>query len=187
MAPPIRRGGRFPVSLFGPPAPWDPVSELGYLRDRVGRLYDQITPRGPGQSPWQPDIEAGETEEFYLVKAELPGVARDNVELQVDEHSLSITGSVGEQQSEHTMPRRAGRFFYRTVLPRDIDTGKAQAAMKEGSWRSASPRPSRRPAGCRSAPGRSGQAGGGPGTSPGPQLLVSGHPPAGQRATFPAT
>ena len=47
MAQPIRRGSRFPVSLFEPTALWDPVSELEYLRDRMGRLYDQITPQGP--------------------------------------------------------------------------------------------------------------------------------------------
>ncbi len=132
MALPIRRGSRFPASLFEPTALWDPVSEFEYLRDRMGRLYDQLTPQGPDQSPWQPDIEVDETEEFYLVKAELPGITRDNVELQVDEHSLSITGSVREEQSEHTMHRRAGRFFYRTLLPRDIDTDKVQANMKEG-------------------------------------------------------
>jgi len=132
MALPIRRGSRFPVSLFEPTALWDPVSEFEYLRDRMGRLYDQITQQGPDQSPWQPDIEVDETEEFYLVKAELPGITRENVELQVDEHSLSITGSVREEQSEHTMHRRTGRFFYRTVLPRDIDTDKVQANMKEG-------------------------------------------------------
>jgi HSP20 family protein len=132
MAQPIRRGSRFPVSLFEPTPPWDPASELEYLRDRMGRLYDQITPQGPGQPPWQPDIEVDETEEFYLVKAELPGITRDNVELQVDEHSLTITGSVSDEQGEHTMHRRSGRFFYRTVLPRDINTDKVQATMKEG-------------------------------------------------------
>ena len=110
----------------------DPVSEFENLRDRMGRLYDQTAPQRPGQSPVEPDIEVDETEEFYLVKAELPGITRDNVELQVDEHSLSITGSVREEQGEHLMHRRAGRFFYRTVLPRDIDTDKVQATMKEG-------------------------------------------------------
>ncbi len=109
MALPIRRGSRFPVSLFEPTALWDPVSEFEYLRDRMGRLYDQITQQGPDQSPWQPDIEVDETEEFYLVKAELPGITRENVELQVDEHSLSITGSVREERGRgKPRPRLAG-------------------------------------------------------------------------------
>jgi HSP20 family protein len=132
MALPIRRGSRFPVSLFEPVAVWDPGSEVEYLRERMGRLYEQLTPQWPEQSPWQPDIEVDETEEFYLVKAELPGITRENVELQVDEHSLSITGSLREEDSEHVMRRRMGRFFYRTALPRDIDTEKVQATMKEG-------------------------------------------------------
>jgi len=110
----------------------DTVSEFEYPRDRIGRLYDQTAPHGPGQSPWQPDIEVDETEEFCLVKAELPGITRDDVELQVDEQSLSVTGSVREEQGEHLMHRRAGRFFNRTVLPSDIDTDKVQATMKEG-------------------------------------------------------
>jgi len=57
---------------------------------------------------------------------------RENVELRVDEHSLAITGSLREDEGEKVMRRRTGRFFYRTVLPRDIDTEKVQATMKEG-------------------------------------------------------
>ncbi len=120
------------MSLFEPTALWDPASEFDYLRDRIGRLYDQFTQQGQDRSPWQPDIEVDETEEYYLVKAELPGITRENVELQVDEHSLSIAGSVPEEHNEQTMHRRAGRFFYRTVVPRDIDTDKVQANMREG-------------------------------------------------------
>src|SRR6266705_6827627 len=132
MAQPIRRGSRFPVSLFEPTALWDPVSEFEYLRDRMGRLYEQIAQQGPDQSPWQPDIEVDETEEFYLVKAELPGITRENVELQVDEHSLAITGSLREDEGEKVMRRRMGRFFYRIVLNRATATEKVQATMKEG-------------------------------------------------------
>ena len=132
MALPIRRASRFPVSLFEPAAVWDPASELEYLRERMARLYDQFGPPGPGQPPWQPDIEIDETGESYLVKAELPGFSPENVELQVDEHSLSITGSIRDEQDEQVMHRRTGRFFYRTMLPGDIDTDKAEARMKDG-------------------------------------------------------
>src|ERR671922_2180870 len=100
MALPIQRASRFPASLFEPAAVWDPASELDYLRERMARLYEQLIPQGSGQSPWQPDIEVDETGELYLVKAELPGFSPDNVELQVDEHSLSITGSIRDEQGE---------------------------------------------------------------------------------------
>jgi HSP20 family protein len=132
MALPIQRRSRFPVSLFEPTAVWDPAGELEYLRDRMARLYEQLGPQGPRQSPWQPDIEVDETEEFYLVKAELPGFSPENVELQVDEHSLSITGSIRDEQGEQVMHRRTGRFFYRTMLPRDINTEKTEARMQDG-------------------------------------------------------
>jgi HSP20 family protein len=132
MARPIQRTSRFPGSLFQPATVWDPAGELEYLQERTTRLYDQLTPAGPGQPPWQPDIEVDETGESYLVKAELPGFSRENVELQVDEHSLSITGSMRDEQDEQVMHRRAGRFFYRTMLPSDINTDKAEARMKDG-------------------------------------------------------
>lgn len=51
MAQSIRRGSRLPVSLFEPTALWGPVSEPEHLRDRMGRLCNQITPQRPGQSP----------------------------------------------------------------------------------------------------------------------------------------
>jgi len=126
------KGGLAGCRRVGARLPQGPVSELEYLRDRMGRRHDQTAPQGPGPSPWQPDTEVDETEVFYPVKAELPGITRDNVELQVDEHSLSITGSVRDEQGEHLMHRRAGRFFYRTALPRAIDTDKVQATVKEG-------------------------------------------------------
>jgi HSP20 family protein len=66
------------------------------------------------------------------VKAELPGFSPDNGELQVDEHSLSITGAIRDEQGEQVMHRRTGRFFYRTMLPSDINTDKAEARMKDG-------------------------------------------------------
>jgi HSP20 family protein len=132
MALPIQRTSRFPVSLFEPAMVWDPASELEYLRDRMGRLYEQLGPQGPGPSPWQPDIEVDESGESYLVKAELPGFSPDNVELQIDEHSLSITGALRDEQGEQVMHRRTGRFFYRTMLPADINTDKADARMQDG-------------------------------------------------------
>ena len=88
--------------------------------------------KAPGIRRGSPDIGVEETGEFYLVKAELPGITRANVELQVDEHSLSITGAIRDEQDEQVMHKRTGRFFYRTIVPRDINTDKVEAHMKEG-------------------------------------------------------
>ena len=74
MALPIRRGSRFPVSLFEPTALWDPVSEFEYLRDRMGlptelpASYRQNCGGGLTLSmvPWS-DTDAGRVLAGFLV------------------------------------------------------------------------------------------------------------------------
>lgn len=117
----------------------DPFTEFENLWDRMQRLYfGRLSERGMSeygaeQAPWVPEVEVDETEERYTVKAELPGVQHNDVDLQVDEHNLSISGGLQQEQQEgRYLYRRAGRFFYRTALPRDADTDKVSAAMRDG-------------------------------------------------------
>jgi HSP20 family protein len=148
MTLPIRRGSSFPASLYEPGFR-DPFTEFETLWDRMnrlftGRLYERGGELGTEQSPWVPEIEVDETQERYLVKAELPGVQRDDIELQVDEHSLSVSGGLKHesrqtqpqhaQQDQHAqiLHRRAGRFYYRTALPRDVNIDAVTATMRDG-------------------------------------------------------
>src|SRR3954454_18854441 len=141
MALPIRRGNRFPASLTESRHMMDPFREFEEMWDRIGRqfmspIFDRYLETGGEQqaNSWTPLIEVEETDEAYLVKAELPGLKREDIDLQVDEHTLSIAGEVRPEQHEkgQVLQRRSGRFFYRTALPRDVETDNVKAQMREG-------------------------------------------------------
>lgn len=140
MALPIRRGSSFPSSLVEPGFR-DPFSEFENLWERMSRLvgtrhYQGAVEGGTEQSPWVPEVEVDETDEQYAVKVELPGLKREDIELEVDEHSLSIAGGLRQEtQQEQTLHRRAGRFYYRTALPRDVNIDAVQATMRDGVLR----------------------------------------------------
>jgi HSP20 family protein len=78
-------------------------------------------PTGPTEGVWSPRVDIEETDDAWIVKAELPGVQRDNVTVEVRDGDLRITGKLDEdEQREGTVRqrmRKMGRFEYRTTLP----------------------------------------------------------------------
>ena len=110
---------------------WDPAGEFGQLWDRMGRMFEPGT--GPGQDTWVPAVETEEADDAYLVRAELPGMKTDDVNVELNGQDLRITGEVSENGGNgKTLRRRQGKFGYNMSLPADADTGKADATMNDG-------------------------------------------------------
>jgi HSP20 family protein len=93
----------------------------------MGQLFEPMA----GQNAWVPAVEAEETDDGYMVRAELPGMHREDVNVELGGNELRITGEVKEESKE-ALRRRQGRFAYRTNLPSDADTEHAEAGMSEG-------------------------------------------------------
>ena len=74
--------------------------------------------------PWAPSADVSETDDAYVVHAELPGVSKDRINVQLNDRELVISGEIPEPQDEegqgHRSSRRTGRFEYRTYLPGDV-------------------------------------------------------------------
>ncbi|NYI07831.1 Hsp20/alpha crystallin family protein [Allostreptomyces psammosilenae] len=131
MTLPARRGGGLPARGRGPWGLWDPFSELENLWGEMGRLFERgAVPAG--ERPWMPLAEEVETESEYLVRAELPGVPRENVDVEVDDNELRIHGKLEEEQRGRVLSRRTGEFAYRTTLPGGIDSDHVEADLSEG-------------------------------------------------------
>ena len=110
--------------------------------DRMRRHLDQIfghleqpatAARGAGVFPL---INLTETQESYIIRAEIPGVSTDNLDIQTMGRNLTITG---ERQIEmdpnakyHRREREGGRFSRAIALPGDIDRDKVTATLKNG-------------------------------------------------------
>lgn len=116
-----------------------PMREFEDLYDRLGQLIsatmgEMTFPREGVETPWVPFADVSETEDCYLVEAELPGVSKDQINVQLDDRELIITGEVREEERErmHHRMRRTGRFEFRTLLPGEIETEGVDAKLRDG-------------------------------------------------------
>lgn len=134
MALPVRRrSSETQGQRRWPGQGWDPFGELENLWGEMGRLLDWVPSPIGESSGWTPLAEQHESQDAYLVRVELPGIPQQNVSVEVDDEQLSITGEVDEQREQANMlSRRAGRFEYRTSLPRGVDAEAVTADLKDG-------------------------------------------------------
>jgi HSP20 family protein len=121
---------------------WQPnpggVSEFDRLRQEVNNLFSTFS---PGTEPFfsrvYPALNVTEDSENLYVRAELPGVKADSMDISVVEGRLLISGErkiepEDEKTGYHRKEREAG-FFRRTItLPSRVDPAKVSAAMKNG-------------------------------------------------------
>jgi HSP20 family protein len=122
-----------PASRSGsPPRRWDPVREFDDLFDQMGRLVQ--TTLSSGTAAWVPSADVTETDDAYVVEVELPGVKRDDVDIEVNGNELAITGEIKERERVglfRRRTRRVGEFEYRVVLPGDLDEN-VEATLSDG-------------------------------------------------------
>ncbi|WP_285730786.1 Hsp20/alpha crystallin family protein [Nocardiopsis sp. ATB16-24] len=118
------------------PAQWGPFSEFEELYERMGKLLGSAMGETSQGDAWVPLADVMETEDSYKVEVEVPGMSKDDIDLQMSDNELVITGETGEAQESgertHRRTRRYGRFEYRTILPGDIDGERVSASLDKG-------------------------------------------------------
>lgn len=119
----------------------EPLSEFEQVTERMRRILEQTFSGFGWSSPlaekagWSPLVDVEETDDAYVVEAELPGVKREDVNIELVGNELSIAGEVKEQERKGVMrrrTRRVGRFDYRLSLPHQVDAEKIDASLAEG-------------------------------------------------------
>ena len=106
---------------------WDPFGEFTQLWNRMAQPFGRA-----GTEGWIPAVETEEMDDAYVIRAELPGLKRDNVDIELRGNELRITGEIAEEKSGPTLRRRRGKFAYRTTVPADADTDKIDAQLTDG-------------------------------------------------------
>jgi HSP20 family protein len=140
LAPWTRGGGATPYAR-------DPFSLFRYEMDRLfddffapaeGRSF--AAPRageGGAQAMLRPSIDVDESEKAYTVTAELPGLGEDDVELNLAENTLTLSGEKRAEREETEGGRRwtersYGRFSRTIPFPTEVDADKVEARFKNG-------------------------------------------------------
>jgi HSP20 family protein len=108
--------------------PWEPFSHLFPFDEGIYRSFTGF---------WQPSIDVSERSDSFIVRANLPGLNREDVQLTVDENSLTIKGDLKEDstdQGEHyyRRERRFGSFMRRIPFHGRIKEDQVRAVFKDG-------------------------------------------------------
>lgn len=88
-----------------------------------------------GGSPWSLPVDVEETDDAFVVEAELPGVRAEDVTLEVRDNELAISGELKERERVGILrrkTRRYGTFHYRVALPADVDSDQIDAKLHGG-------------------------------------------------------
>jgi HSP20 family protein len=129
---------------------WDPVRELDSLQGDMNRLFDRFfegrPPNGGSVRRWIPPMDLVENEQSLVLRADLPGMNEDDVNLEIKDGVLTISGerrSESEEKSEgfHRVERAFGRFSRALSLPEGVDADKVSAHFKDGVLEVTIPKP----------------------------------------------
>ncbi len=119
-------------------ARWNPWSELESMNQRISRLLDQTQGRlATEEDSWVPSVDIRETDDALLVQAELPGIDKKDVRLEVKDGILTLSGErryekTVEDENVHRVERAYGKFSRSFSLPNNVDTNAVEASMKDG-------------------------------------------------------
>jgi HSP20 family protein len=133
---------------------WDPVREIDSLQGEMNRLFstffDTPTARGGGNGGasrrWLPAMDLIETDEHFVLKADLPGITENDVNIEVENNVLTVSG---ERKTEHEakhegyyrLERATGAFARSLTLPEGIDAAAVTAAFDNGVLEVRIPKP----------------------------------------------
>lgn len=108
------------------------AAEFEELFDRMNRLMGTAA---PAAMSWSPAADMRETDDAYVIEAELPGIKRDDIDIELSERGLRITGEYKERERDGVLrrsTRRTGRFEYETLLPSDVKADEVSATLHDG-------------------------------------------------------
>lgn len=110
------------------------------LQQQLSSLVPRMTSGwGRGNGEFRPEFiplaDVEETDDAYLVEMELPGVKKEDIQVELSGRRLSVKGERKEPERKGTLRRRVrtvGRFRYELMLPSDLDDKNVECSLKDG-------------------------------------------------------
>ena len=132
---------------------WEPISELGTIQNEMNRLFnnlfDQPDPTGLNGAAgrrWIPAMDLVETDDHYVLRADLPGLSDDDANVQLEDNVLTISGErkaehETQQEGYYRLERAFGAFSRSLTLPDGVDPDGVQAHFDRGVLEIRIPKP----------------------------------------------
>ncbi len=122
---------------------WDPFRDLLSLQDRMNRLFEESMTRNKvfeealTTGIWSPVVDIYETDTSVILKAELPGMTKEDIVIEINENNLILKGERKFQkdireENYHRIERSYGSFSRSFTLPDTVDRNKVSASFKDG-------------------------------------------------------
>ena len=122
---------------------WDPFQRMSSLQDRINRLFDNSIAHSGEMNEeistcaWRPAVDIYETQEGVVLKAELPGITKKNVSIELKDNILMIKGvrpsETTDKEDNYYRRERCFGSFHRSFTLRDtVDPEKIKAKFKDG-------------------------------------------------------
>jgi HSP20 family protein len=118
---------------------WDPFREVVALQNRVNSLFrDMNGDNDPvAAASFVPAVDIYEDEKKVLLKLEVPGIDEKDLDVRVENHTLTVKGerkfeAEEKEQNFHRIERRYGSFFRAFTLPSSVDTEHVKAEYHAG-------------------------------------------------------
>jgi HSP20 family protein len=118
---------------------WEPERQMMTLREAMDRLFDDAFTRPFGGSAYtaMPSIDMYQTDDDVIVKAELPGLKPEDVQITITADMLTLRGEFKQESEDkettwHIREQRSGSFERSIVLPTDVESDKAAAEFENG-------------------------------------------------------
>jgi len=121
----------------------DPFRDLSSIQERMNQIFEDALARSRGREEglrsgmWTPAVDIYESNDSVVVKAELPGVEKDQISVEVKDGILSLRGERKfekevKEESYHRIERSYGSFQRSFSLPVSVDQEKVTAQFKNG-------------------------------------------------------
>ena len=135
---------------------WQPVRELNTIQTEMNRLFDTLfdapAPANGGANGvrrWIPAMDLVETEDDFILRADLPGLSEGDVNVELDDNVLTVSG---ERKAEHEerkegyyrVERASGSFSRSLTLPEGVDADAVTASFDKGVLEVHVPKPAQR-------------------------------------------
>jgi HSP20 family protein len=132
---------------------WEPLREFGSLQNEMNRLFNTVfdTPHPAGSTlrRWMPAMDLVETDESFVLRADLPGLSEDDIKIEFDDGTLTVSG---ERKAEHEskgegyyrVERAFGSFSRSLTLPQGTDPEAVNASFDRGVLEVRIPKPEQR-------------------------------------------
>jgi HSP20 family protein len=117
---------------------WDPFANLTEIQEEMNRLFDTSLRRhGAIEGAFIPALDVVEEKDSILVKADLPGLTKDDISVAIQDNVLTIKGErkydVEKKEANYYRRERAHGLFTRSIeLPVGVDSGKVSATFRDG-------------------------------------------------------